>query len=292
MTQILVVDPNEAFATLLVEELERQGYDVVMSNTYVDAEAAIDASSFDLALLDMGLEEPGALTLAENLREAQPEARLMLIPLMGEKLPEDARSRLSIQGVLPKPFFLPELPDRIGAALEAPLEAEPTAEVDAAEEEVEQAREEPAVAAQQPESPPVIPGAISAKVVAQHRAAIERVMRDLAQDISADVVLLSVRDHLAAWVGSLDEVEAEAMAQAVIQSSTTSSEVGRILGHEQVRFEQSISGGDYVLYALSIDAAAILTVAIRGTTALGLLRHQARGAASDIARICGVELSG
>ncbi len=286
MTQVLVVDPNEAFATLLVEELERQGYGVMMANTYADAADAIEVTSFDLALLDMGLEEPGALTLAESLREAQPEVRLMLIPLMGEQLPQEAQANFSIQGVLPKPFFLPELPERVEAALQAPLEK--GAAVVAEEPEVEEA----VVAAPQTVEEVTATSEISAKVVAQHRAAIERVMQDLAQDISADVVLLSVHDHLVAWIGSLVEAEAEAMAQAVIQSWTTSSEVGRILGHEQVRFEQSISGGDYVLYALSINSTAILTVAIRGTTALGLLRHQARGAANEIAHICGVDIHG
>ena len=111
-------------------------------------------------------------------------------------------------------------------------------------------------------------------------------MQGLVYDVGADLVLFNLGSRLMLWQGDLGQADAEGMARVVAQSWTTSTEVGRILGHEQVRFEQSLSGGDYVLYALSVAGAAILTVAIRGTASLGLLRHRARGVAKEIATLC------
>ena len=110
-------------------------------------------------------------------------------------------------------------------------------------------------------------------------------MRDLAADVEADGVLLTSDLGLLAAVGLLEPAEAEAVSRAVLHGWETSAEVARILGREQVRFEQSITGGDYMLYALSVHDA-ILAVTVRGSATLGLLRHRARVAAERIAELC------
>ena len=283
--RILVVDPNEAFATLLAEELKREGHDVAMCLT---GDAAIEAAQgrpVDLAILDMALSQPDALSLAQRLREARANVRLMLIPLMGETLASSA-SRVPIQGILPKPFFLPELPGLIAGAISAPLDPE-----------------QPAVAAPDvlPEPPSVIPLAgdvnppqgvqdstpgLSRDAFAGHRIAVERLMNDLVQDVGADAVLLTLDGGLLTWVGGLEPAAAESIARAIVHGWQTSAEVARILGREQVRFEQSIAGDDYMLYALSVESNAIMGVAVRGSAPLGLLRHRARTVAEKIAQLC------
>lgn len=277
--RILVVDPNVAFATLLREELQRHGYEVVEASTFEEALACARADGLDLALLDMALEEPGAVALGHQLREIHPTLRLMLIPLLGETLAPEVASSLAIQGVLPKPFFLPELSERIETALRAPLIPLGIKIMDTL----------PPPTKPEPPQEPASKASENAELkalVAQQRKAIERIMRNLAQEVTADAVVLTVVDEMAAWVGLLQREDANAMAQAVIQGWITSAQVARILGREQVRFEQSIAGGDYMLYALSVNASMILAVAIRGTSALGLLRHRARGAAEEIAALC------
>lgn len=279
--RILVVDPNVAFATLLHEELQRQGYDVVGASDFNEALACARADGLDLALLDMALEEPGAIALGQQLREIHPTLRLVLIPLMGETLSPEVATSLAIQGVLPKPFFLPELPERIEAALRAPLIPLGIKTMDTMPPP---SAPEPAPAA--PATPKPAANSALKATVARQRKTIERIMSNLAQEVSADAVVLTVDDEMAAWVGLLKKEDADAMAQAVIQGWITSVQVARILGREQVRFEQSIAGGDYMLYALSVNAAMILAVAIRGASALGLLRHRARGAVEEIADLC------
>ena len=281
MTKILVVDPNEAFATLLSEELQRQGYDIDTAFSSEDAIALFQKQIPDMAVLDMGLEEPDAIALAQQFREAQPGMRLMLIPLMGETLAQDPGG-LTIQGVLTKPFFIPDLPDLITAALQAPLDAAEAAALQTAEPEPEP-EPKPAVAA-----PARSRGtrSESARELSQHGPALRSRMDDLAQDVDADAVLLTCDEELIAWVGNFKREDAEAVAQAVIQSAKTSAELARILGSDQITFEQSISGKDYLLYALSVTDDVALAVVIRGSAALGLLRHSARRTANRIREYC------
>lgn len=285
MTHILVVDPNEAFATLLREELTRQGYDISSASTFDEALAiAHNGGAFALALLDMDLEPPGALALAQKLRDLQPDLRLMFIPFIGEKLSPEVGKAISFQGVLPKPFFLPELPNRIEAALKAPLKQV----VSETEEEVEEEEETetPATDYGPPPSLPTSEPVISAKVIAANRREIQRAMNGLTRELGADGVLLTSGDHLAAFAGSLSEKEAEVVANAVFESWATSVEVARVLGREQLSFELSISAGEYTLYAQGVDDNVILAVVIRSAVALGLLRHRTRGTADEIALIC------
>ncbi|MEA3309115.1 MAG: response regulator [Chloroflexota bacterium] len=288
MTNILVVDPNMAFSTLLTEELRREKYEVEAAFGYEEALGLGRERNFELALVDMGLAEPGGLALGQQLRVEQPELRLMFIPLMGEELAAEVGQALSIQGVLPKPFFLPELPERIEAALRAPLVVAAVVESEVEEQlESEPAAPEEVYPAVGLEAPVIEDtGPISVRVVNQHRAEIKRLMRGLVYDVGGDLALLNLGNRLMLWEGNLGADDAQQMARIVAQSWSTSSEVGRILGHEQVRFEQSLSGGDYVLYALSVAGAAILTVALRGTASLGMLRHRARSVAKEIAALC------
>lgn len=290
---ILVVDPNVAFATLLHEELQRHGHDVVGASSFNEALKLAGAGTLDLALLDMAVDGAGAVVLGQKLREMHPTLRLVLIPLMGETLAPEVASSLAIQGILPKPFFLPELEERIEAALRAPLlplgiSVTDTLPPEPATKPAPIAAPQPAPAVEA-EKKVVNEAAVKLKsLVSKHRKAVERAMSSLAQEVGADAVVLTVDDEMATWVGMLAKSDADVMAQAVIQGWTTSAKVARILGREQLRFEQSIAGGDYMLYALSVNTLMILAVAIRGGPALGLLRHRAREAAEEIADLCAV----
>lgn len=279
MTHILVVDPNEAFAALLDEELRRQGYEVSTTYSYATALEAAGEQTFDLALLDMGLEEPGSLELAHRIREMQPSLRLMLIPMMGEELAPDSGADLAVQGILPKPFFLPELPERIEAALQAPLKKAATEKKTTTRTKRERKpKPETVSVVKEPAT-----GSVDTSWATRNHNAIRRLMQGLAREVTADAVLLTVGNHLITWVGRLEQTEAETISQAVLQGWRASAEVARILGREQMRFEQSIAGGEYLLYAIGVTANAILTVAVPGAVTLGMLRHRARSTAEEIA---------
>ena len=279
MAHVLIVDPNEAFATLLGEELQRQGYEVVQASDEEAARAAARRQRFDLAIIDMGLDAP--LPLARDLRRAQSDLRLMLIPLMGQELPPEATEKLAIQGVLPKPFFLPDLPAMIEAAMQAPLTVEP--------EPASQDEPPPIEESAQPSADTFSMAAgVSQKreMLEINRGGIRRLLDELAREVSANAVLLTFGDEIAMWVGSLPATTVQAVADAALQGRRTSAEVARALGREQTGFEQSISGGDYMLYAIGVAPQALLAIAIQGKSSLGLLRLNARSTAREIASLC------
>lgn len=325
---ILVVDPNETLGMLLLEELKRMGHTGLQCATGEETLQAARQQTPEIVFLDMALQSPGAAALAKELRAIDAQMRLVLMPFMGEQPVMDAE--VPIQGVLPKPFFPPELPTCIESVLQASMEGlqlvsvgpevasaaepelelvfEPMTEFEPAEEPKPAPtsipapvsapptpfQPEPAVPVNLPESQvaPVAEGAavsgFSYEVFAQNRARAERLMNGLAQELAADAVLLTYGGGLLTWVGGLGQAEAESISRAVVHGWRTSAEVARILGREQVRFEQSIAGDDYMLYALSVDVNAIMAVAIRGSAPLGLLRHRARSIAEQIAEMCSV----
>lgn len=326
---ILVVDPNAGFAALLASELGRLGHEVVTCGEGYQAYQAAREVSPDLVLVDAALQEPDAYALIRSLRVLSPEVRVVLIAEAGtESGLSDAP--VTIQGILPRPFFLPELPDRILAALSAPLSGPDgvdsvtrasdgsgtgtTAEVAAAGDQGRQVEIAPEAGPRADDRPDLVASgdgqdastadaglkaapvreatavgeksrSISRRAFRLHQGVIESLMLELVQDLGAAGALLTGPTGLLTVVGSLTEDEIDAISRAVLQGRQASAEVARILGHEQVRFEQSTTGDNHMVYAIGVhDAILILTV--KGEAQLGLLRHRAREAAERIAGLC------
>jgi len=325
---ILVVDPNAGFAALLASELERLGHEVVTCGEGYEVYQAVGGVHPDLALVDAGLQEPDAYALISSLRTLSPEVRVLLIAAAGTE-PGFGDAPVAIQGILPRPFFLPELPERIAAALSTPLsgldrvgavgrasdgpstgaaaadagagdrgrqvESAPAAEPPAGDRlDLPASGDEQAVLMSDVglEVPPMRGTAataesrmVSRRAFRLHQGVIESLMLELVQDVGAAGALLTSPMGLLTVVGSLAEDEIDAISRAVLQGRQASAEVARILGHEQVRFEQSTTGDNHMVYALGVHDA-ILVLTVKGEAQLGLLRHRAREAAERIAGLC------
>ncbi len=300
---ILIVDENTAFATILKEGLEQGGaYQAIPAATGEEALQALDGTSFDLVIIDLGLSDPDGLSLARTVREQWPDQKLMLIPLMGEDLPPEAEA-LGISGILTKPFFFPDLPRIIGTALageeEPPVAPPPTPQEDEDEEE-EREEEEAALEAEEQEAPPVELPALPddeqvARRIAEVQASISdrrlqritQAMENLAQDISAEAVILSCEGALLAYAGLLPEGDADGLARIVGENWRMSTRVARILGRNQNHFEQSIEGGEFILYSLVVFEDVILSTAQGVATPLGLIRHSTKYTVETLRRLMG-----
>lgn len=274
--QILIVDSNKAFATMLQESLE-QGSDcrATVATGGDEALQALTAAEFDLAIVDLGLTDQDGATLARALRQQRADLRLMLIPLMGEELPSELAD-LDVQGVLPKPFFLPELPGRIADALARPVGGGPDlAEVT-----------EPDISSGQPvvssDERPVVSSDERLAVLREHISEIIREMNALSQEINAEAVILTCRGKLIAHTGRLSAEGSDALAQVVAESWRTSARVAQILGQEQLRFEQSTEGCEYVFYSLAVTQDVILSAALHVSVPLGMIRHRAKSTADAL----------
>jgi CheY-like chemotaxis protein len=296
---VLIVDSNEAFATILKEGLEQSDeYTTTVTTDGTGAQQALQSGEFALVIIDLGLEDPDGITLARTIREQRPDQPLMLIPLMGEELPAEAAS-LDIQGVLTKPFFFPELPGIIGSALgRGPALAPAAPPAPTTIEEAAPAARAPAAAA--PPPGPVPPARqepdqadierlaeVRGRISEKRLQRIVQAMNGLAQDLNADVVLLSCAGGLIAHAGRLATEGADGLAQIVGENWRTSARVAQILGREQVRFEQSVDGGQHMFYSVAIAGDIILSAAMSTSSPLGMVRHSAKATATTLQRLIG-----
>ncbi|MGD2164714.1 MAG: response regulator [Anaerolineae bacterium] len=264
---ILIVDSNVAFATMLKESLEQDtGYQVAVTPDASEALEMASQRSYDLAVVDLGITAVGELDgerVARTLRDRHPGLRLILIPLHGEELPEHLAD-LDVQGTMSKPFFLPDLPELLHAAMAKPLPDSPEPEADPEPSE-EKAR-------------PTVPAAASAP----SRECSPQVIREietLAREVNADSVLLTREGEVLGSVGHLKPEHLETLAKIIARSSQLSHEAAKVLGGEKRHFEQSVEGRDHILYSLTVVEDVLLTVLLRPDVTLGLLRHQARATA-------------
>lgn len=285
---ILIVDSMEAFATILKEGIEGGGdYQAEIVTTALEARNVAAREHLALAIVDMGLEDEDPVELLKTLRERHPDLRLMVIPL-GET-PAEVLD-LGIQGTLPKPFFLPDVPAQIeealGRGVGAPLaEQEPPDRV--AEAPVEGVKPELPIASPKEKPTPAIATFIPSDEMRFHLAneahRLTEHLRYLSRELNADAVLLTYGPELVAYAGHFGRAEAERLAQVVSESWQASARVAAALGRETVRFEQSLhEGQDYLLYSLTAADNIVLSVALRADRPLGMIRYNTKQTAQEL----------
>jgi DNA-binding response OmpR family regulator/predicted regulator of Ras-like GTPase activity (Roadblock/LC7/MglB family) len=282
--QILIVDNNEAFATILKEGIEGGGdYEAMVVTTALEARNVAGRGHLAMVIVDMGLEDEDPVELLQTLRERHPELRLMVIPL--DDLPDEVMA-VGIQGKLPKPFFLPDVPAQIEGAMARPVGVE----ADKAEPEAEVLVETPAEAVQ-PKKParakatetlPAPPPEVLARLASESQRLTHH-LKSLSRELNADAVLLTYGAELVAYAGHYGRAEAEGLAQRVSESWQASARVAAALGRERVRFEQSLhEGEDYLLYSLAVASDVVLSAALRADRPLGMIRYNTKQTAEAL----------
>lgn len=285
--RILIVDNDEAFATILKEGIELGGeYEASVVTSAYEARSVASQRQLAMAIVDMGLQDADALELLQNLRQEDPELRLMIIPL---DVPPDEALDLGIQGTLSKPFFMPEIPAQIESALSRPVGAlPPEHEEVVVEAAIEVALSEPAEAIAAAET--VVPAPAMAGPSSEMLAHLAREshrltdhLRYLSRELNADAVLLTYHAELVAYAGHFGRADAERLAQVVSDSWKASKRVAAALGREKVRFEQSLhEGEDYLLYSLATGKDIVLSVALRADRPLGMIRYNTKRTAQEL----------
>jgi CheY-like chemotaxis protein len=257
------VDSDPSFANMLRQALEQIGpYRAVTAESANQALSVLGTAQFDLAVVDLGLVHPDGVTLTRLLRREQPGIRIMVIPLSGEYLPPEMDG-LEVQGVLPKPFFFPELASRFENALLESVATPPEA--------VEPATQEAAI-----EVAPIQDGDLTG--VLQELNAVCR-------DLGAEGLLLSRGADLVAQVGRLSTEEAGLLIQVLADTRHMSVRIAEIIGREASYFEQCLDGGTYTFYALAVTEEVVLSAVLPVNVPLGLIRHRARRTAERLRQL-------
>ena len=266
-SKILVVDGNEAFATMLRDMLEREGgYDVMVAPSGTDALAHVQRQEFDLAIVDMDLDprDMDSGQLVHSARSERPDLRLMLIPLMGGSLPPETHE-WDIQGTLTKPFFADDLLPNIQKALSKQVDSEAHALPDEAR-------------LRMPDD------------VEQTASDIEALLLDLSRETHADAVLLLVSGdggaEVVAHTGTLDVQALETLSSLVTGTLQAAQAMTRFLGQPDEPFEHNMFEGSGIrLYVMTLPGDLVLVVITPMSTNLGTIRHNLRRTARELAAL-------
>ncbi len=261
-TRILIVDRNEAFATMLQDMLVSEGgYHAAIARTGGEALKRLQQADFDLTIVDMDLADDDMpyQELIRRVRQLRPTMRLMLIPLMGEKLPEEAH-RLDIQGTLAKPFFADDLLPAIQEALN---------------KSVQPAERRPAPA---PAAPPP---------AGEPAPDVQAVLSDLVRETNAEAALLISRVagavEVVAHVGPWDLTGAKTLARLSSAAVRAAEAIAVFLGQKDELFEHNMFESKlWRLYIMALPENMLLVTVTPVNTPLGTVRTNLRRAARSL----------
>lgn len=116
---ILIVEDEDALATLLQYNLEKEGYRVAVAGDGEEAMARVEESPPDLAILDWMLPKISGIEVCRRIR-ARPETRNLPVIMLTARSEESDRIRGLDTGAddyVSKPFSMTELTARVRAVL-------------------------------------------------------------------------------------------------------------------------------------------------------------------------------
>ncbi|MCK6629628.1 MAG: response regulator [Anaerolineae bacterium] len=304
---ILVVDSDEGFGFMLKEGLQNSGhYTAKWVHSGSEALQAVVEEAFDLVIIDMGLADMAPARLVQAIREAKNGMRIMMIPLIGQDLPDKIKA-LEINGILTKPFFVGDLPDLIDQATGQRKSPRPSAPIPVPAKPVPPAPSPPSLVATRGSAPAPAPASApveSAIVVDEassltfvtvpqktisylrsNEAEILRLLDDLNREVRAEAILLIAGLELIAQAGMRSRTQCQELTLLVAQSSQAAAQAANFLGERAGRFAQSLhEGSEYRLYSLSLGEGILLSLALSSNVPLGMIRHQCRQTADQLAK--------
>ncbi|MCZ7583151.1 MAG: sigma-54 dependent transcriptional regulator [Deltaproteobacteria bacterium] len=120
-TKVLVVDDDETFRTLMVDELGRRNFQTHPAEGVRDAAKALAADEFDVILLDLRLEDGDGLDVLRRVRAERPRIEVVVLTGHGDIDMAIEAMRLGAFDYLRKPCPMDELEVTIQKARERQL---------------------------------------------------------------------------------------------------------------------------------------------------------------------------
>lgn len=270
--EIIVADPNPGFAGMLQQVLEEtRRFKVRIVASGGEAVDGVHREAYDLAILDYGLEDKTVPEVVAALRSYRPALAIMaILPFGQHELPD---SDLDVQGLLSKPFYIPELESQIDEALGRPVGGilPPPREKMSAPLPPPVRAPTPASATPPPARRPAPPPPAWLQDV--NRAA--QYLTTLTLEASAEAALLMRGQQLIAYAGQFGRQGAEELARLVADNWARDGGGGQ---SAQARFIRLASGADYLVYSTLAAADVVLSMAFQAETPLGMIRKKAKRA--------------
>ncbi len=262
--QILVASPHPAFGELIRISLEdSSSYRVRLVQNAVDAVNAASRSAFDLAILDSDLRDQPLADLARTITAQRAQTRLIIIPPNNDPN-HPSLAGIAVQGVLKKPFYLPDLLDMVEKIINAQTEIPQPIAQPAAPRPVQTA-----VPATQVETRPAAPAAAMQPWLSDSAQAAQYLTRMLL-DSNAHAALILQRGQIWAYAGHLEQAGAQEVA-AVITRYWTGQQRGDLARF--IRLDSNST--DYLLYATPMGEELALAMVFDIAMPLTRIRSQA-----------------
>lgn len=116
--RVLVVDDEKAFAELIQESLEEEGYEITATQDSYHALELLQRSSFDVALVDVRMPKMSGLELLQFFKMRDPRMMVILMTAYGSLALGMNSLHQGAFDYLNKPFSLKTLRDRVREALQ------------------------------------------------------------------------------------------------------------------------------------------------------------------------------
>jgi two-component system cell cycle response regulator CpdR len=119
MAHILIVEDDESVRTLAARALEKAGHTIALAEDGESGLAKIGAAGgrFDLVVSDIRMPAMDGIAMAKTAAARFPGLRILLITGYADQRERAAELDGIVIGVLPKPFTLTEIRDRVAGAL-------------------------------------------------------------------------------------------------------------------------------------------------------------------------------
>lgn len=271
---ILIADANESFAAMMADELERTGgYQVTVVGNGPDALKQCAALKPQLAVLDGELPEGEPAKLIPLLRASVPDLPIIVMPVSAAQLPPD----VTIQGVLIKPFFFPDLVEMIHQLLgpAASPTSQPRSTVTGKLPPPSALRARLGTGGLNPANRPA-----TMTLKDNVRRAIESRLENLSRALHDETVLLAQGGRVLLSVPRLSATASAALSGVVAKAWSATDAPPEVL-----RFEGTGESNHYLLYSLLVAGDVTLSVALNSRIPLPIIRRVTRQAAGEIAKL-------
>ena len=305
---VLIVDNDKSFSTILREGLNNHpAFNAVLVHTSTSALEYVVEQAIDLVIIDLGLADMPAHKLITAIWDVKNGLPIMVTPVLGEDVPESIK-QLAIQGVVPKPFFVGDLPKIVGDALGLNLDSQaPDLPAVKSDKSARRSPQTPARPDREPAAKPAAEAPSSAETrvttavspsvssavtetaflptlpswklerLRKNRDKIIKQLEELNRDFRAEVLLLTAGNELVAKAGSMQDDRAQELALLVTKGAEAAAQAAAFLGERDSRFEQSLhEGNEYRLYSYSLGHGVVLSLTLSISVPLGILRHQTK----------------
>lgn len=115
--KVLVVEDDAGVVELLVRALEREGFEVEVTDRGAEAPTRVEGGDVDIVLLDLNLPDADGLDVCRRIRERLPALPVVMLTGRGSELDVVAGLEAGAHDYVSKPFSVAELIARMHANL-------------------------------------------------------------------------------------------------------------------------------------------------------------------------------